>query len=59
MKYFSKRTFPGEVMNNMLVYMEDNQAEGIDGAITFLERYPELWINWLPKEIAQKVKKAL
>ena len=59
MKYFSKRTFPGEVMNNMLVYMEDNQAQGIDGAITFLERYSELWINWLPKEIVQKVKKAL
>ena len=59
MKYFSKRTFPGEVMNNMLVYMEDNQAQGIDGAITFLERYSELWINWLPIEIVQKVKKAL
>ena len=59
MKYFSKRTFPGEVMNNMLVYMEDNQAQGIDGAITFLERYSELWINWVPKEIVQKVKKAL
>ena len=46
-------------MNNMLVYMEDNQAQGIDGAIIFLERYSELWINWLPKEIVQKVKKAL
>ena len=59
MKYFSKRIFPGEVMNSMLVYMEDNQAQGIDGAIRFLEKYYDIWVNWVPKDVAQNVKEAL
>ena len=37
MSYFGKRIFPGSIMNNMLVYMENNQAQGEDGAIEFLE----------------------
>ena len=59
MSYFSKRIFPGGVMNSMLVYMEDNQAQGGDGAIEFLEKHPEIWINWITSEAAKKVKKAL
>ena len=34
--YFKKRTYPGPVMNGMLVYMGENQAEGADAAIEFL-----------------------
>ena len=36
-KYVEKRTYPGEVMNGMLVYMADNQAKGSDAAIEFLK----------------------
>jgi len=39
--------------------MEDNQAQGTDGAIEFLEKYPEIWVNWITLEAAEKVKKAL
>ena len=59
MSYFGKRIFPGSIMNNMLVYMENNQAHGEDGAIEFLEKYPEIWVNWVTLEAAEKVKKAL
>ena len=59
MSYFGKRIFPGSIMNNMLVYMENNQAQGEDGAIEFLEKYPEIWVNWVTLEVAEKVKKAL
>ena len=59
MKYFGKRIFPGPIMNSMLVYMEDNQAQGADGAIEFLENYPEIWTNWVSIEAANNVKKAL
>ena len=59
MNYFSKRIFPGPIMNSMLVYMEDNQAQGADGAIEFLEKHSETWINWISLEAAKKVKKAL
>ena len=59
MNYFSKRIFPGSIMNTMLVYMEENQAQGADGAIEFLEKHPEICINWITLEAAEKIKKAL
>ena len=59
MNYFGKRIFPGSIMNSMLVYMEENQSQGADGAIEFLEKYPEIWINWIALEAAKKIKKAL
>ena len=59
MTYFGKRIFPGSVMNSMLIYMEDNQAQGEDGAVEFLEKHPEIWINWMTLEAAEKIKKAL
>ena len=59
MSYFGKRIFPGSIMNSMLVYMENNQAQGADGAIEFLEKHPEIWLNWITLEAAEKVKKAL
>jgi len=59
MEYFGKRIFPGPIMNSMLIYMEDNQSQGLDGAIEFLEKHPEIWTNWVSVEAAKKVKKAL
>jgi glycine betaine/proline transport system substrate-binding protein len=59
MNYFGKRIFPGSIMNSMLVYMEENQAQGADGAIEFLEKHLEIWINWITLEAAKKIKKAL
>ena len=32
MEYLRNRVYPGEVMNGMLVYMDENQAEGSDAA---------------------------
>ena len=40
MGYFDKRVFPGDVMNSMLVFMNDEQANGEDAAFEFLERTP-------------------
>lgn len=37
-KYLQDRIYPGSVMNEMLVYMTDNQATGADAASNFLER---------------------
>ena len=59
MNYFGKRIFPGSIMNSMLVYMENNQAQGADGAIEFLEKHPKIWVKWITLEAAEKVKKAL
>ena len=38
--YFKARIFPGDVMNAMLVYMNENQANGEDAAYEFLAKYP-------------------
>jgi glycine betaine/proline transport system substrate-binding protein len=57
--YFAKRVFPGSTMNEMLVYMSDNQATGEDAAYHFLEAYEDIWGAWVDAETAEKVKSEL
>lgn len=59
MTYFSQRVYPGPVMNEMLVYMGDNQADGADAAVEFLVQHPDIWETWVDSEAAEKVKAAL
>jgi len=59
MKYLKKRTYPGDVMNAMLVYMADNQADGADTAIEFLKTQEAVWTKWVPSSVAKKVKAGL
>ena len=56
MDYLRTRVFPGEIMNSMLVYMDENQADGADAAVEFLRVHPETWEPWVSDEIAMKVK---
>lgn len=59
MTYLNSRVFPGEVMNDMLVYMGDNQAGGEDAAIEFLATQGGVWESWVSAEVAEKVKEAI
>ena len=59
MDYFKKRTYPGPVMNGMLVWMGANQAEGADAAIEFLKTQEGVWSKWVSSDAAAKIKKAL
>ena len=59
MDYFAKRIFPGPVMGQMLVYMDDNQANGEDAALEFLESHEDVWTKWVTPEVAAKVKASL
>jgi glycine betaine/proline transport system substrate-binding protein len=59
MKYLEKRTYPGPVMNGMLVWMGDNQAEGADAAIEFLKTQEAVWSKWVSSEAAKKIKASL
>lgn len=45
--YFATRVIPGDLMNNLLLYKEDNQATPEEVAEYFLETYPEVWKSWL------------
>ena len=57
--YLSKRVFPGDVMNGMLFYMEEEQASGADAAIEFLIRHEDVWKPWVSDEAAAKIEAAL
>ena len=56
MEYLQNRVFPGDVMNGMLVYMDENQAEGADAAVEFLRVHGGVWASWVPSEVATKLK---
>ncbi|MGH1369474.1 MAG: glycine betaine ABC transporter substrate-binding protein [Maritimibacter sp.] len=58
-EYLTKRVFPGEVMNEMLVYMTDEQAGGEDAAYHFLETHSDVWMDWVSEDAAAKIKSAL
>ncbi|MGC8203583.1 glycine betaine ABC transporter substrate-binding protein [Aliiroseovarius sp. PTFE2010] len=57
--YFENRVFPGEIMNNMLVFMTENQASGEDAAYEFLATQEDVWTQWVSPDVAEKVKGAL
>jgi len=59
LSYVEKRTYPGEVMNGMLVYMADNQAKGSDAAIEFLKQHEGVWKKWVSSAAAKKIKAGL
>ena len=58
MKYLENRTYPGPVMNGMLVWMGENQAEGADAAIEFLKTQEDVGTKWVSGSAASKIKKA-
>lgn len=57
--YFAARVFPGDVMNAMLVFMNENQAPGEDAAYEFLINHDEVWSQWVSPEVADRVRAAL
>ena len=59
LRYLKKRTYPGEVMNEMLVYMGENQAGGDDAAAEFFSNYESVWSGWVSKKVAKKIKASL
>lgn len=59
MDYVQTRKWSNATVNQVLAWMETNQGTNEDGARHFLETYPELWRDWVPADVAQKVKAAL
>jgi len=47
------------MMNEMLAYMQENEVDAPEGAIWFLKNYESLWTQWVPADVAEKVKAAL
>lgn len=57
--YLQKRSFTNQELNELLAWMEDNQADGEFAAYHFLENYPAIWQQWVSVDVAEKVRKAL
>lgn len=59
MDYLSARSLGNDTLNAVLAWMDDNQATNEDGAWYFLENHPELWTEWVPEEVAERIHDAL
>ena len=57
--YLKKRVFPGPVMNGMLSWMGEEQAENADAAVEFLIQHEDVWTKWVSSDVAKKVKASL
>jgi glycine betaine/proline transport system substrate-binding protein len=57
--YLNVRSFTNAKMNDLLSWMDDNQADGEFAAEEFLIKNEDLWLNWVSPETAKKVKQAL
>ncbi len=59
MKYFKARTWPGTVMNEMLVWMEETGGTGADASVEFLSSRGDVWKAWVSADVAASVEASL
>jgi glycine betaine/proline transport system substrate-binding protein len=57
--YLKKRELPPALINQLLAWMNDNQARGDDAAAYFLKKHEDVWTKWVSPDVAEKVKAAL
>ena len=59
LEYLGKRSFTNQQMNELLAWMEDNQADGEMAMEYFLREHKETWQSWLTSAQVDQVLKAL
>jgi len=59
MTYLANRSFGNAEMNELLAWMEDQQADGEYAVEHFLTDYESTWSKWVDTATAEKIKKAL
>ncbi|MHA6300234.1 ABC transporter substrate-binding protein [Devosia sp. CAU 1758] len=58
-EYFSKVGLTNAEISELLVYGDENQADAEATAENFLMTKQDVWTNWVPAEVAEKVLAAL
>ncbi len=48
-----------ELTNEALAYMQENDARAEEAAVWWMKQHEDLWISWLPEDVAAKVKESL
>ena len=49
----------GEVVSKKLAYMQMNEVDGDEAALKFLKENEDIWKQWVPQDVAEKVKAAI
>ncbi|QUM77224.1 ABC transporter substrate-binding protein [Moritella sp. 24] len=57
--YLNARSFKNAQMNELLAWMEDEQADGEYSVEHFLTNYEDTWSQWVDSATAKKIKKAV
>ncbi|MEH6474612.1 MAG: ABC transporter substrate-binding protein [Sneathiella sp.] len=57
--YLTKRSFKNSEMNELLAWMEDNQADGDIAMEQYMKNNEATWSTWVSADVAAKIKKAL
>lgn len=57
--FLSKVSMSVADMGDVMAFMEENQAEPEETAEWFLQNKQDIWVDWLPADVAEKVKAAL
>jgi len=57
--YLQTRAFTNDAMNDLLAWMDDNQADGEFAAEYFLIQHEDVWTAWLSEEAADRVRNAM
>lgn len=58
-EYLARRSYTNALMNGLLAWVKDNQADGETAAAHFLKTHPDVWSKWVPGAVAAKIKGAL
>lgn len=58
-EFFDNNEVPLDVINATLAEMEDSGDDSIDVAKWFLAEYPEVWTQWVPEDVAERVQSSL
>ncbi len=58
-EFLTKFSSSNQLANEALAYMQDNDATAEEAAIWFLQEKEEIWSEWVPTEVADKVKAAI
>ncbi|WHO74631.1 glycine betaine ABC transporter substrate-binding protein [Rhizobium sp. BT03] len=59
MAYFNKRGWSNDTVGKIMAWETENQGTGEDGAKRFLQQDESIWSQWVPADVAEKIKAAL
>lgn len=48
-----------ELVSDILLYMHENDLEAEAGAMWFMREHEDLWTDWMPEDVAERVQEAL